>query len=282
VAVAAERVTTAEVAHTAEVVGAISAVVVPGGRAIANGGVSAADEGKAPDDFLRLLAALGARNELKDIAHRHALLGVRAASGTDVFIQSHARIVEVPRTPVNLQGSRPAGPLHFSKTARSKCMEEQAEAAKKTALLMIPYGLYVLGTKNGGEVSAGTVNWVTQCSFKPPLVAMGVKQDSGLYSVLKSSGSFALSFLESGQKDIAYAFFKPTNVDGQTINGQAFETASTGSPIISAAAAWVEGRIVGEVALGDHSCVVGEVTNAGVKRESRLLTLEEVGVKYGG
>lgn len=161
-------------------------------------------------------------------------------------------------------------------------MNEQAEAAKKTTLLMIPYGLYVLAAKDGDEVSAGTVNWVTQTSFKPPLVAMGVKKDSHLYALLKSSGQFALSFLESGQKDIAFGFFKPTQVDGNTVNGQPFETAETGAPIISAAPAWVEGRVVGEVDTGDHACVVGEVTNAGLKRESRILTLEECGVKYGG
>jgi flavin reductase (DIM6/NTAB) family NADH-FMN oxidoreductase RutF len=161
-------------------------------------------------------------------------------------------------------------------------MDEKAEAAKKTALLMIPYGLYVLGTKQGDEIDAGTVNWVTQCSFKPPLVAMGVKKDSKLYSQLKASGTFTLSFLESGQKDIAFAFFRPVKVEGNTISGQEFETAETGAPIISAAPAWVEGRIVGEVDTGDHSCMVGEVTNAGLKRESKLLTLEECGVKYGG
>ena len=72
-------------------------------------------------------------------------------------------------------------------------MNEQSEAAKKAALLMIPYGLYVLGAKHGADYAVGTINWVTQTSFKPPLVAMGVKQDSGLYSVLKASGSFALS-----------------------------------------------------------------------------------------
>ena len=161
-------------------------------------------------------------------------------------------------------------------------MNEQAEAAKKTALLMIPYGLYVLSVKDGDELNAGTVNWVTQCSFKPPLVAMGVKKDSHLYSQLKNAGSFALSFLESGQKDIAFAFFRPAKVEGNTISGQQFETAETGAPILSAAPAWVEGRIVGEIDTGDHSCMVGEVTNAGLKRESKLLTLDEVGVKYGG
>ncbi len=161
-------------------------------------------------------------------------------------------------------------------------MDERAEAAKKTTLLMIPYGLYVLGVKDGSDLNAGTVNWVTQCSFKPPLVAMGVKKDSHLYSQLKSAGTFALSFLESGQKDVAFAFFRPAKVEGNTISGQEFETAETGAPIISSAPAWVEGRIVGEVETGDHSCMVGEVTNAGLKRESKLLTLDEVGVKYGG
>jgi flavin reductase (DIM6/NTAB) family NADH-FMN oxidoreductase RutF len=161
-------------------------------------------------------------------------------------------------------------------------MDETAEAAKKTALLMIPYGLYVLGTKHGDEIDAGTVNWVTQCSFKPPLVAMGVKKDSRLYGQLVASKQFSLSFLETGQKDIAFSFFKPVTVEGNSISGQQFETAQTGAPIISAAPAWVEGRVVGEIQIGDHSCVVGEVTNAGLKREAPILMLDETGFKYGG
>lgn len=58
-------------------------------------------------------------------------------------------------------------------------MDEQAEAAKKTTLRMIPYWLYVLGTRNGDELGASTINWLTQTSFTPPLIAMGVKKDSG-------------------------------------------------------------------------------------------------------
>lgn len=267
---------------TTKIISAIAAFIVPGSGAIADGFICAADEREATNRLARLLAALAAGNELQDITHGHALFSVGAASRTDIFVQSHAQIVEVRHSAVNLQHQVGHGRVCLGKPSMEQCMDEQTEAAKKAALLMMPYGLYVLGAKNGRDMSAGTVNWVMQTSFKPPLVAMGVKKDSGLYGALKSAGSFALSFLESGQKDIAYAFFKPTNVDGQTINGHAFETESTGAPIISAAPAWVEGRIVGEVEIGDHSCLVGEVTNAGVKRESKLLTLEEVGVKYGG
>ncbi len=88
-------------------------------------------------------------------------------------------------------------------------MDEQTAAAKKTALLMIPYGLYILGAREGDEINAATVNWVTQCSFQPPLVAIGVKRDSHLYAMLQSTPVFSLSFLESGQKDLAFAFFRP-------------------------------------------------------------------------
>lgn len=161
-------------------------------------------------------------------------------------------------------------------------MDEQAQAAKKTLLRMIPYGLYVLGVRAGDQVSAAAINWVTQTSFQPPLVVMGVKKDSGAYALLKQSGQFALSFLESGQGDIAFAFFKPTTVEGGRINGQEMETDQTGAPILSAAPGYVEGKVVGEVDLGDHSCVVGEVTHAVLKREAKVLTLDELGVKYGG
>src|SRR5688572_3830246 len=107
------------------------------------------------------------------------------------------------------------------------------EQAKKTTLLMIPYGLYVLGTKSGDEINVATVNWVTQTSFKPPLVAIGVKKDTRTYEMLQESKVFSLSFLESGQKDLAFAFFRPVTPEDGKIGGCAYEMAETGAPIIS-------------------------------------------------
>jgi hypothetical protein len=63
--------------------------------------------------------------------------------------------------------------------------------AKKTALRMIPYGIYVLTADDGqGNIAAATVNWVTQTAFNPPLVVVGVKTDSGAYSIVKNTKSF--------------------------------------------------------------------------------------------
>ena len=62
-------------------------------------------------------------------------------------------------------------------------------ATKKTALRMIPYGIYVMTAKGGeGGLAAATVNWVTQTAFDPPLLAIGVKADSGCYAAVKETG----------------------------------------------------------------------------------------------
>ncbi|HIF10241.1 MAG TPA: flavin reductase, partial [Sneathiellales bacterium] len=92
------------------------------------------------------------------------------------------------------------------------------EAAKKTTLRMIPYGIYVLTADGGdGDISAATVNWVTQTSFAPPLVAVALKADSGSYAIVKKTGTFALNMLGKGQQGPAFTFFKPAEVDGSTI-----------------------------------------------------------------
>ena len=64
--------------------------------------------------------------------------------------------------------------------------------AKKTALRMIPYGLYVLtaADKSGSRVAAATVNWVTQVAFEPPLVVVGVKTDSHAHPLIKETKPF--------------------------------------------------------------------------------------------
>ena len=154
--------------------------------------------------------------------------------------------------------------------------------AKKTALLMLPYGLAVLGARNGEELAAGTVNWMSQCSFTPPLLMLGVKGDSRVHELVKQSGRFALSMLGSGQGDLAFAFFKPTQHSEGKLNNISYETTETGAPIITDAPAWLECRLAHIYEGGDHSVVVGEVVNAGVKREGSMLTLAELGLKYGG
>lgn len=162
---------------------------------------------------------------------------------------------------------------------------------KTTALRMIPYGLYILTAETKeGKVVASTVNWVTQASFEPPLVVVGVKADSLTHSVIKETRSFALNILGKGQQGLAFTFFKPLERDGQTIGGEPFQAGKTGSPIFENTPAFIECNLLEIVEKGDHSIVVGQVVNAGVTKEpagradEATLWLKELGEKvfYGG
>ena len=163
--------------------------------------------------------------------------------------------------------------------------------AKKTALRMIPYGLYVLTAETrDGRLAAATVNWVTQASFEPPLVAVGVKVGSSPHSIIPETKAFALSILGKGQGNVAYAFFKPAQRDGDRIGGEPVRAGTTGSPILVNAPAAVECELVATVEQGDHAIFVGKVVEASVATEptgradDATLWLKDLGEKvfYGG
>ena len=162
--------------------------------------------------------------------------------------------------------------------------------AKKPALRMIPYGIYVMTAERGGEIAAATVNWVTQTAFAPPLVAVGVKTDSSTYDIAREAGGFALNMLGKGQQGLAFGFFKPATVEGNKVSGEPFHAGSTGAPILDNAIASVECQIVEIVEQGDHHIFVGEVVDANVTKQPEgradeaILEMKELGdnVFYGG
>lgn len=164
------------------------------------------------------------------------------------------------------------------------------EQQKKTALRMIPYGLYVLTCEKGENVATATISWLTQTSFSPPLITMGVKVGSGVHSLIKEQKSYAISILGKDNAAAAYAFFKSTERKGDELNGQKVFSGSLGHPILADAPAYLECKLVQFIETGDHSIVVGEVVNASVKGElpgrpdGETLTLKDLGEKvhYGG
>jgi flavin reductase (DIM6/NTAB) family NADH-FMN oxidoreductase RutF len=164
------------------------------------------------------------------------------------------------------------------------------ETAKKTALRMIPYGIYVMTANAEGEIASATVNWVTQTSFKPPLIAVGVKAGSAIHDIARKSKRFALNMLGKGQQGVAFAFFKPAEIEDGKICGESYYTGATGAPLLDCAIACVECKVVGVAEHGDHHIFMGEVIAARVHREpggradEAILEMKELGpnVFYGG
>lgn len=143
--------------------------------------------------------------------------------------------------------------------------------------------MYVVGLRDGAALNAFTATWLTQVSFTPPLVALGVRKDAHSLEMLKQGRVFSVNLLGKAQKAIAEHFVKPAAAVGEKLQGVRYQPGRTGAPVLDEAIAYVECE-VREIANahGDHALVIGEVVEAGVRRDEPALTLMDTGWHYGG
>ena len=155
--------------------------------------------------------------------------------------------------------------------------------AKKIALRKIPHGVYIIGVKQGQQLNAFTATWLTQVSFTPPLIAMGIRKDSHSLAMIQKDGVFSVNLLSKRQKSVAEHFVKASSTPGEKLKGVKHRLGKTGTPILEDAIAYVECELR-EVANahGDHALVIGEVIEAGVLLDEPALTLMDTGWHYGG
>ncbi len=153
---------------------------------------------------------------------------------------------------------------------------------KKTVLRQITYGLYILTVKNNDQYSAATITWLSQASFTPLLLMLGVKKENNTYDNLSLVKQFAVNILGESQKKMAVAFFKDTVVEENMLNGYMFKTEQTGAPIFIDTPLYLECIVQKIIDGSDHNIIIAEIINTGLNNEKSPLTLKSTGWNYGG
>ncbi|HET9360399.1 MAG TPA: flavin reductase family protein [Vicinamibacterales bacterium] len=155
-------------------------------------------------------------------------------------------------------------------------------ATRKRTLRLLSNGLYVITSSNGDRYGGATASWLSQASFKPPLVMAAIRPESNVFECLVESRRAAVHVIGCGQKDMAERFFRPTTVTGWTMNGEPFAPGLTGVPVLQNAAAFFECIVRHICRLGDHAIVVMEVVEAECRAQIQPLTVAASPWEYGG
>jgi flavin reductase (DIM6/NTAB) family NADH-FMN oxidoreductase RutF len=158
---------------------------------------------------------------------------------------------------------------------------------RRRVLWTMPYGLYVLGSTDGDQRRNGmTINWVTQMSFAPKLIGVGVEKTALTHELVEAGGCFSLCVIDREDRSIVRKFTKPVEVDleARTLNGFPFVEAVTGAPILSQSVAFVDCRTTDRVEAGNHTLFVGEVVDAAFFKpeDTPVLRMEDTRMNYGG
>ena len=182
-------------------------------------------------------------------------------------------------------GSGPIGPYPPSVPDTEEAHEEY-DKLRRRVLWSLPYGLYVVGSRAGERRNLMTLNWVTQVSFEPKLLGIGIEKPALTHQLIADGQVFALQTIDREDRAIVRKFTKPVEDDpaAGTLNGFLVHEGVTGAPILDQAVAVVECEVRQTVDVGNHSFFIGEIVAADFQRDedTPVLRMEDTRMNYGG
>ena len=134
------------------------------------------------------------------------------------------------------------------------------------ALGRIPTGLYVVTTLHEERPLGFVGSFLMQVGFVPPVLSVAIASGREHLGAIRAHGRFAVSVLDAPSQALMSAFFKRHEPGRSPFDQLEHRACPGGLPILSGALAWLECRVTGEHATGDHVVVFGEVEHGEVLR----------------
>jgi flavin reductase (DIM6/NTAB) family NADH-FMN oxidoreductase RutF len=154
---------------------------------------------------------------------------------------------------------------------------------KQKVLRLLTNGMYILTSRSAERFGAATITWVSQASFKPPLLMVALRKDGSAFQCVVESRTAVLHVLDHGQRDIAQKFFAATEESQGLLNGERYFEGTNGAPVLENLGAYLECKALEILERhGDHAIVVFEVMNAVLRKDVEPLTVTGSPWQYGG
>ncbi|NUR60856.1 MAG: flavin reductase family protein [Catenulispora sp.] len=119
-------------------------------------------------------------------------------------------------------------------------------------------------TSTDGEYPFGmTANSFTSVSLDPPMVLFCPHKDAKIRELIDRSGCFAVNVLAEEQAELCRRFSHRVTVCFGDIPTR---IGVSGAPVLTDSLAYLDCRVVREIAAGDHTVVLGEVLDVGRPR----------------
>jgi flavin reductase (DIM6/NTAB) family NADH-FMN oxidoreductase RutF len=140
------------------------------------------------------------------------------------------------------------------------------------ALGRVPSGLFILTARHGRQETGMLASWVQQCSFEPPQVTAAFAKDRWLLEWMTEGAAFAVNVLGEGQKQLMSHFGKGFEPGEKAFEGIDVQRNGDAAPVLTAAHAYLDCRVVKRIEAGDHVLVIGRVIGGSVLHDSRPAT----------
>ena len=144
---------------------------------------------------------------------------------------------------------------------------DNAKQELKSLMRSFPQGVTIITTRHGGELYGITVSSFTSVSLSPPLILVSVSKEAPTHEVLLGEESFAVNILASDQASLSEKFAGRNTGSTGKFHGTKYRIGKNGSPILEPSLGFLECKRWGSFDGGDHTLILGEVTNGESKKD---------------
>ena len=139
------------------------------------------------------------------------------------------------------------------------------------AFFKMTYGLYLISSKHGDQVSGYIANTAFQVTAEPPQIAISCHKENTSAGVIDSSGVFSISVLEKNtDAGLIGLFGYQSGSDDGKFERVNYKIGKTGAPVIlTHSIAYFECKVVDKFDVGSHFLFIGEVVEGELLDEAK-------------
>jgi flavin reductase (DIM6/NTAB) family NADH-FMN oxidoreductase RutF len=120
-----------------------------------------------------------------------------------------------------------------------------------------------------------------QVGFSPPVVSVAIGQSREHLAAIRANGRFCVSVLDGASQKLMGPFLKRHEPGRSAFDQLEHRPSPAGLPVLAGALAWLDCRVSGEHATGDHVVVFGLVEHGELLRPGDpAVHLRKSGLEY--
>ena len=140
----------------------------------------------------------------------------------------------------------------------------------------IPYGLYIVSSRNGNKFNGQIANALFQVTADPKTIAVSINKQNLTHEYIDTSKVFAASILcKDAPMTLIGLFGYKSGRDVDKFKTTTHKVGVTGAPIVlDACLGYLEARVIDQISVGTHTIFIGKVEDAELLSTAPAMTYE--------
>jgi flavin reductase (DIM6/NTAB) family NADH-FMN oxidoreductase RutF/rubredoxin len=148
----------------------------------------------------------------------------------------------------------------------------------------IPYGLYIIASRDDGRLNGQIANALFQVTAEPQTVAVSINKKNLTHDYIQKSKVFSASILcQDTPMTLIGLFGYKSGRDINKFKTIHYKTGVTGAPIVPGSClGYLEARVIDQISIGTHTIFIGQVEDANIINTKPAMTYQYYHEVKGG